>query len=82
MKIFPSLLPTTTTTAHLKGIVVLLQEAGHVVGDAPGEVSDDELIALHAGLLVVGVRIASVVLLEQPFRQEPGGESHESFTAP
>ena len=74
----PPFIPTQVQAGrHLKRIVVLLQEAGDFVRHAAGEVLDDELVALHPGLLVVGVWVAPVVLLGfERFRGEGERERH------
>lgn len=48
---------------NLQRVVVLLQESGHIVGHAPGEVFEDELVALQPWLQVIRVRIAPMVFL-------------------
>lgn len=66
---------------YLQRVVVLLQEAVYVVGHAPGEVLEDELVALQARFLVVGVRVAPVVLLCGESRCRGGFECRRGSAA-
>ncbi len=69
------------SSTYLQRVVVLLQEAVHVVGHAPGEVLEDELVALQARFLVVGVRVAPVVLLRGGCQERDGSGRRRASVA-